>query len=862
MDMMSQTSGDVAVPVLPDFEATTAQSYYWKRNAALPGDPCLNIAARWRVDGPVSPALMERAWQAIVDRHEILRTIFVEDGDRLVQRVLPHARFRIRHVDLRNTPEQEMDVLCERLGREEAATPFDVSAPPLLRITLLQQADDKAHMLLTTHHLAGDCWSNLTLVKEFGEICEAIAAGQRPRLPDLSLHFGDYAAWRNAWLAAGGAAAAQKYWATRLHGLSNFTVPTDRLPPAHPTRRGDIFGMMIPPGVAEAAMAAAKGRGATFFSFGLATLTALLHRWTGQNDILVTTQIAGRDELELETVIGPFINTLALRGRCTPETRFSDLLEDTLVTVGEALENGSLPFEMLLDNAEPASDGRRGPLNGVNFQVLNSAFLKDSKAGSVALRGFPSLSPGAKRDLDVYLVERAMGWRAQCEYDPDLFDRATVEWFVRAFVDLLAAAGADPSLPLAELPLNVPVHPHAPTQHASDSAAAQEQANVVNREASAVRPSPTAVSADRLVELWSDVLNRPDIALSANFFELGGDSMRAARLLARIHDAFGRRLSLAQFFQKPTLAATAERLGIDPEAVRTLPARAVAAGTAAFDPDGEDWRVMEVSARGSKTPIIGINSVGTLFALAREFGHDRHIFGVRLFEPGKPHGIAGKSFEEIAAEYIEVIRSVEPKGPYILFGLCVHGVLGLEIARQLRDAGEHIEVVGFKNAWHPGYSKRMNFIERQLVRLNNVSWNFARVLRREKSFAAFLGNYRLIQSSGVLQLAGRLGLIDKVPSRTGSETDDEFLLALMNARDSYQPRPYDGTVVQFVSSDAPNWPGFDKTLGWKGVLTGPLFLRSVPQPDPTSPDDDGVADMIEQFRLALHAAGESRPGSS
>lgn len=847
MNMSHQGSAALSLPEPLEFGATCAQSYYWRRAQRHPGDPCLNIAARWRLEGPVSVALMERAWQQVVDRHEALRTAFVEREGQLVQRVLPHAQFRIRHVDLRGAPPSEQEALSERLGREEAAMPFDPFEPPLLRITVLQQADDRAHMLLTTHHLAGDCWANLTLVREFAAICDALSLGATPQLPDAPMQFGDFASWQNAWLEAGGAAVAEQYWLKQLDGLSNFMVPTDRAPPANPTRRGDIFGMMVPADVAEATLTTARARGATFFAFGLATFAALLHRWSGHQDILVTTQIAGRDELELETVVGPFINTLALRMACAPETRFCDLLDQTLATVGEALENGVLPFEKLADRITlPASD-RRGALHGVNFQVLNSAFLKDTRAGAMALRGFPSLSPGAKRDLDVYLVEREVGWRAQCEYDPDLFDEATVAWVVRSFVELLAAVSADPARKLADLPFSLP----GGAQGAGEMAPRVASARSVRVEVmDASAPSGPAVDnsarAERLKQLWREAVRSDSPPPGASFFELGGDSMRAARLVARIHDAFGQRVGLARFFQKPTLAGLAERLGVELDS----------APAPVMEEDDEDWRIMEVSPRGSRTPVIGINSVETLFALAREFGEDRHIFGVRLFEPGRPHGIAGKTFPEIAAAYIEVIRQVEPKGPYILFGLCVHGVLALEIARQLREAGDEVEMVCVVNAWHPGYARRLNFLNRQLVRLNDVSWNLRRVFRREKTFVEFLGNYRLARSTGVLQLAARLGLIDREPTRTGSEFNDDFLLTLMQARDACEPRGVRGPVMQFLGPDTPKWPGIDRTLGWKSVIDGPIQVHHMPPAKP-GPDDPGAACIVTHFGRMI-AAGRAQ----
>lgn len=861
MNMVQSPSNplDLSEPV--EFPASSSQAYYWARERNEPGDPCLNIAARWKIEGPISRELIERGWEAMVSRHEVLRTAFVERNGQLVQHILPHVRFDLGYVDLRGVPAGEQEAMSERLGLEEAARPFDVTRQPLLRITILQQADDRAHMLLTTHHLVGDCWANLTLVREFGEVCDALVAGREPALPDVTMQYGDFASWQNAWLDAGGAADAQSYWLDQMAGLADFAVPIDHPVPATPTRRGDIVGMPIPAGIVEASLATARSRGATLFAFGLTALTALLNRWTGKTDIVVTTQIAGRDEVELETVVGPFINTIALRGDCAGDPAFGALLDATLGTVGEALEHGALPFERLTDLLALDASGRRGPLNGVNFQVLNSAFLRDSTAGPMALKGFPSLSPGAKRDLDVYLVERTGGWRAQCEYDPDLFERSTVEWLVRTFIDILAAAGRNPGLSLSSLPfappangtatMSTPAGPSAPLPVRTARAA-------VSGEPAA--PVADAAATQMLLSAWQDILGMDAIPHDGNFFELGGDSTKAARLLVRVRTDFGRRTSLARFFQAPTLSAMADQLGIvlvpDGEAVASAPTIAPASvepvlPVGDFDAEAEDWRIIDVRPPGSKATLVGINSVGTLFALAPALGEDRGVVGIRLFEPGRPHMIAGKAFEEIAADYLETIRRVRPHGPYVLFGLCVHGVLALEIAQQMRKAGETVELVAIKNAWHPTYFSRLSFYNRMKVRVKSVIGNFRTVLSGGKTLTAFLGNYRLVQGSGILRLGVRLGLIKAVPSRTGADAEDDFLLTLMGARDGYRPPLYDGRVIQLLGDDAPRGRGMDPTLGWKGVLTGPLHLREVAHPDPTGPNDPGVAEMVEEFRAAF-----------
>ncbi|MBR0662743.1 hypothetical protein GXW71_00105 [Roseomonas hellenica] len=815
--------------IVMEFPATPAQRHVWLKTRTRGADPTLNVAARWHIEGSIDLPLLERAWRLLIDRHETLRTRFAERGANLLQLVLSSAPFSVRHVDLRHLPPDRRAEEAERLGREEAATPFLSMAPPLLRITVLQHDDRYGDMLLTTHHLVGDCWSNLLLVKELCEICEAITAGREPALAELPMQFGDYAAWQEAWLAEGGAAASEAYWAHRLDGLADFAVPVDRVPPAVPTKRGDIVGMMVPAETMTRALAAARDRGATFFAFGLAALTATLNRWTRHPDILVTTQIAGREELDLEAIAGPFINTIALRTDCAGDPAFADLLDGVLGTVGEALEHGALPFELLQERHPPQDNGRRGALNGVNFQVLNSAFLKDSEAGSFALKGFPSLSPGAKRDLDVYLVERTVGWRVQCEYDPDLFDRESVEWLLHTYVRIMDAAASRPGVRLSELPFAPREVPQAPALVAPAAPPVPVAAPVT---AAALVADPDG--AERLLAIWRDVLRRDVVAPDANFFALGGDSLRAAQLLARAEAGFGKRVGLAQLFRAPTPRGMAALFGID---LVTGAEPSPAPPTDAED----DWQVVPLREEGAGTPIIGINNIGVLHALSQMPGMDRRITCIRMFEPGRPHGIAGLTLEEIASRYLAILRRVQPQGPYILFGACVHGVLAYEIAQQLRHAGETVELLAVANMWHPTYDQRLTFTQRWRMRFSNIAANLAEVRGGQKTWLGFFGTYSLPHRLGLFRAAKRLGLIRAIPPRTGAAAQEDFLMTLMGARNRYVPAQYDGRVVQLTTPDAPSGHGFQPSLGWEGVITGPLSVHKVRHDGVRLPAEDRPA---------------------
>ncbi|HEY4254494.1 MAG TPA: condensation domain-containing protein [Roseomonas sp.] len=818
MSLARSETGLLEEEATMEFPATVAQRQVWLKARAGGADPTLNVAARWHIEGSIDLPLLEHAWRLLVDRHETLRTRFVARGADLFQQVLPAVPFAIRHIDLRHLPAGERAAEAERLGQADAATPFTDMAPPMLRITVLQRDDRYADMLLTTHHLVSDCWSNLILVRELCEACEALSAQREPSFPELPMQFGDYAAWQEAWLAEGGAAPAEAYWTRRLEGLADFAVPIDHPPPAVPTRRGDIVGVMVPAEAMSGVLAAARDRGATIFSFGLAMLATALSRWTGQTDILVTTQIAGREELELEAVAGPFINTIALRSDCAGDPSFQDLLDRVLGTVGEALEHGALPFELLQQRNPPPGNGRRGVLDGVNFQVLNSAFLKDSDAGGFALKGFPSLSPGSKRDLDFYLVERPFGWRVQCEYDPDLLDRGSVEWLVETYIRMLVAAAAKPGLRLSELPFV----PKAAAAVPAPAAPATPLPAAAAVPAAVTMPVADPAGAERLLAIWREVLKRDSVAADANFFALGGDSLRAAQLLARAEAAFGKRIGLAQLFRAPTPKGMAALFGID------LPDQAPAPAIIETADAEDDWQIIPLREEGTGAPVIGINNIAVMHALSELPGIDRPIFCIRLFEPGRPHDIDGLSFGEVGARYVALLRRAVPRGPYVVFGECVHGSLAYEVAQQLRAAGETVELLVGVNMWHPEFVRQLSWMQRQRVRMMDLAANFGDLRAGRKTLLAFLGTYSLPHRLGLFRALKALGLIRAIPVRAGlAEEQEDFLLRLLEARSGYTAPAYDGPVLQLIKPDAAALPGFRSDLGWTGVITGPLVHRFV-----------------------------------
>ena len=423
-------------------------------------------------------------------------------------------------------------------------------------------------------------------------------------------------------------------------------------------------------------------------------------------------------------------------------------------------------------------------------------------------------------------------------WGPDLFDRDTVEWLLRSYLRVLEATAARMSQRLSELPFT----PRAGEAPAMKAVAAATPERGLAIETAVARHDPDDATA--LLDIWRDVLKRDVVARDDNFFALGGDSLRAAQLLARAEARFGRRIGLAQLFRAPTPSGMAGLFGFALEA--SLPAAAPV-----IEAEDTAWQIVPVLAEGAGTPVIGINNIAILHRLSQIPGIDRPITCLRLFEPGRPHGLAGLRMEEIAARYIALLRRAHPRGPYILLGECVHGVLAYEMTQQLRAAGETVSLLAAVNMWHPSYGHRLSFAQRWRVRAQSLRVNFAAVMAGREKFREFLGHYSLPHRLGLFRAALRLGLIDAIPARTGAPDHEDFLLTLMRARDAYVPPRSDGAVVLLTTPDQPHGHDFQPSLGWDGMVAGAVAIHRVRHATAAPGEQDGLPSIEATLAAAL-----------
>ncbi|HEX5720085.1 MAG TPA: amino acid adenylation domain-containing protein, partial [Thermoanaerobaculia bacterium] len=455
--------GGVRTPVLPPLRRSVrpeevpplsfAQERLWFLSELEPGSPLYNLPAAIRMRGALDPAALAGALQAVVRRHEALRTAFHESDGRPVQSVAPDLDLPLPLVDLSGLPSVRREPEAARLRGEEARRGFDLGTLPLVRAAL-QRLDESDHVLiLNLHHAVADGWSLGVLAREIRALLEAAASGRPAVLPELTVQYADYALWQREWLRGETLESLLEPWRQRLAGAPGLLpLPTDRPRTALARRRGSYLPVELPGGLSARLEEAARRSGATPFMVLLAAFQVLLGRTADEDDVSVGFPVANRGRAELEGLIGFFVNTLVLRTRLDGEPGFADVLARVREAALDALAHQDLPFERLVEELRPGRNLGHTPLFQVMFVLQNTPPRGADPAG-LELSEVDIDTGAARFDLTLTLARADGGWSGRLSFDCDLFDAVTVRRLAGRFERLLAAAVHAPSRPLADLPL-------------------------------------------------------------------------------------------------------------------------------------------------------------------------------------------------------------------------------------------------------------------------------------------------------------------------------------------------------------------------------------------------------------------------
>ena len=433
--------------------ASFAQERLWFVDRLEPGSPAYNVPAAVRLEGPLAVPTLERALGEIVRRHETLRTTLAERDGVPVQVIAPYDGFTLEVEDLSGLGAVASDAARQR-AREEAARPFDLTAGPLLRVRLLRLGEQEHVLLVNLHHMVTDGWSQGIFFRELAALYAAYQEGRESPLPELPVQYADYAVWQRAQLHGTALERAARVLARAAAGRAGAAGAADRSSAAAGGRR--IAGRRCRSRCRRrCARGWRRSHGATARRCSWccsAAFQVLLARYSGSDDVVVGSPIAGRTRREVEELIGFFVNTLVLRTDLSGDPTFREVLRRVReVTLG-AFEHQDMPFEQLVADLQPERSLSHAPL----FQVLFT--LRDAEGARPALPGLRSHPFGAgvettKFDLMLGMTTHAHGLRALLTYSTDLFEPATVERMLGHLVRVLEQVATDPDARLDALTL-------------------------------------------------------------------------------------------------------------------------------------------------------------------------------------------------------------------------------------------------------------------------------------------------------------------------------------------------------------------------------------------------------------------------
>jgi hypothetical protein len=442
------SAGFVGEPVYR-FPTSLAQQSFWYLDRLEPGNPCWNIAVRFRIIGALDISLLERSINEIARRHEILRTSFALIDGALAQIVHADATICLPVDDLSHLASADRDLEEERRTIAEAALPFNLKTGPLVRARLLKLADQEHMLLVTIHHIVSDGWSIGVFSDEVGAHYQALSSEGKPTAPDLPLQYADYAVWKNEQGEGVAAAQHRSYWQTKLANLPACEIPPDYPRPPTKTHCAYILSVVLPVSLTDSLTDLSRNHGCTLYTLSLAVLKILIAHYTRQNDIYVGTLLAGRDRVELEPLIGVFINTVILRTDLSGNPSFLELLARVQRTVEDGIVHQDLHFQQVVEALRLKRDPNRPTVYSINF-IYQRDFVKPLQFAGLSMTPVPSKSPGAIYDLNFFMVQRSDGWRLSCEYDCDMYEAANVNRMIGQLRHLFVQIAANPNRKISE----------------------------------------------------------------------------------------------------------------------------------------------------------------------------------------------------------------------------------------------------------------------------------------------------------------------------------------------------------------------------------------------------------------------------
>jgi len=502
-------------PRLPDAipQLSFAQERIWFLDQLNPDSAVFNVPLAVRIPGAVDYSALEESINELVRRHEVLRTTFVTVDGRPRLIIQPSLNIDLAVVDLTNDPKPDRESHARALLRKEEHRPFDLARGPLIRTTLLRLDEQDHFFQVNMHHIVSDGWSLVLFFNELSAVYESFTRAAESPLNENAIQYADYAAWQRDWLQGAELQKQLSYWTGQLGGpLPVLDLPVDRPRPAVQTFNGAREWLELSEQLTSSLIALAQNEGATLFMTLLAAFKVLLYRYTGQEDVIVGSPIANRRQTETESLIGFFLNNLALRSNLSGNPDFREVLARVKRTALDAYANQDVPFERLIEALKPERDLSRTPIFQVYFNLFNFAADIHLPGSDETISFVEAWSHSdedlSKFDLTLYAGLQGKELKLALVYNTDLFDQSSVAQLLEHFRTLLADIVAHPNKRISDLtlrthPLAATASPLRPTNTFTEFRRAEIEQSIADRFAGQVAKYPRRLAVKSRNCAWT-----------------------------------------------------------------------------------------------------------------------------------------------------------------------------------------------------------------------------------------------------------------------------------------------------------------------------------------------------------------------
>jgi len=758
-----------------------AQERLWRLHRINPTAAIYNVSSAFQLQGTLNLTLLQHSLTAILHRHEILRARFPEKEGKPHLELAAVEEFPLSVTTLEELPPAPRQTQIHNWLSQEASRPFDLSSDSLLRVSLLQLDAEEWVLAVVVHHIVADGWSFGILLRDLGAIYGVMLQEQDPTLPPLSIQYLDFAAWQHQKLDSEAYQKSLAYWQQHLQGeLSPLQLPRDRVPPPTPSHQGAKQSLTLSPSLTAALRELSHREKVSPFMTLLAAFTALLNRYSAQEDLVFCLPVAGRNRRETQDLIGYFSNILVLRADLAGNPSWQQLLQRVRQLIADAYEHQNIPFGQVASLPSLA----HLPLSRAlfNFQEFDEEMLK---LPDIAVSPLTIDSGAADFDLSLFVVDEGRQLQLIANYATDLFSTAAIQTLLENYQIVLERLLDDPTQCLNTLP-----QWQIPEQFVESE----------SPESSYVPPNDELEY--KLAQLWQQFLQVDRVGIRDNFFSLGGRSLVALELSDAIEKELDEEIPFAALFQAPTIEQLARVIRED-----------------GWSPSWKNLAPIQPS--GSQTPLFLCQGVGIYSPLIPHLGLEQPIYGlVAVTESGELASY--ESVEALAAEYLEEMLAFQPEGPYLLGGISYGGIIAFEMAQQLVAQGREVGLVALLDTIIPGSEQPIPLKQRLAIHLKQFAKNPAYALDKIRKNVEDIG-------IKVKRLYGKAAV------DAGVEIDGDleyFAMQEMNDRAAwdYVPKIYPGKLTLLKATDPENleMSGVPRDNGWEEFAGGGLDILEIP----------------------------------